>query len=111
MSDGKSHFIMSLFITLILSKEESVSLRTGKSDLSISTATTFFAQYASSLVKLPIPGPISSTQSSLVISDSSAIFSQTNLSVRKFCPKDLEKWNPCLCNMAFILFIENKSIT
>ena len=53
---------------------------------SSSTDTTFPARWHSSRVRHPIPGPISSTQSSFVICAASTIFARILPSIRKFCP-------------------------
>ena len=50
----------------------------------VCTAITFFAAQARCWVMVPIPGPISSTQSSSVISAAVMIFSSTRGSIRKF---------------------------
>ena len=66
-----------------LKNSPNVSSRTGKSDLSSSTATTFFARLQSSFVKHPKPGPTSRTNL-LSISAPSAILTGIAAFVRKF---------------------------
>ena len=51
---------------------------------SISTATTWPAASASAWVIVPMPGPISRTQSSFVISELRMMFWSTFSSIRKF---------------------------
>ena len=79
-----STFRISSFTTVTLSYSASVSARIGSRFLSISTANTSPAASAKYCVIVPIPGPISSTTSSFVISAARMIFSITCPSIRKF---------------------------
>ena len=72
-----------------------VSASTGSRARSSSTATTFPARWANSAVRGPMPGPISSTPQPASAPEASAIRRGTSGSIKKFCPMDLEKWNPC----------------
>ena len=56
--------------------------------------TTFPARRASCWVRGPMPGPISSTPVCRSAPLAAAISSGTQLSMRKFCPMDLEKRKP-----------------
>ena len=85
----RSSLSMSAFIMWTLRYPISRSCSTGTSRLSISTATTQPASSASQDVRLPRPGPISSTVSFGVSSAAPAIFCITHLSERKFCPNAL----------------------
>ena len=82
-----STFNISSFIISILLKLDNVSFRIGIRVLSISTAMTFLAFLARQAVRVPIPGPISITISSLDILADDTILSKTSWSIKKFCPK------------------------
>ena len=71
-----------------------VSASTGRSFLSSSMDTTFPARPASSAVRHPTPGPISSTPQLPSAWEAADIAAGTAGSMRKFCPMDLEKWKP-----------------
>ncbi len=59
---------------------------------------TFLATFANSKVKIPFPGPISTTVSDLSISAERTIFLIIFLSVKKFCPNE--------CNGIKVWFIQ-----
>ena len=90
---ARSSFKTFSFITLTLSNSVKVSPKIVTRFISISMAMTLPAFSAAAAVKTPIPGPISITKSSLVISAPSTIPSITSLFVKKFCPKLLENLN------------------
>ena len=79
-----STFSMSSLMMVTLSYSARVSSRIGRRFLSISTATTCPALSARYWVMVPIPGPISRTQSSFVMSAALIILFMTCASMRKF---------------------------
>ena len=83
-----------------LSYAPSVSPSTSRSRPSSSMAVTRPAVFASSAVRQPTPGPISSAPSAFVMPLSAAMRSGTHAAVRKFCPMDLEKRKPWRCKSA-----------
>ena len=89
-----SIFKISEFIIFTLLKSVKVSSKTGIKRLSNSTDTTLFAIEASSYVRTPIPGPISTTASFFEIPQCLTILWQISGFIKKFCPRDLEKLNP-----------------
>ena len=92
----------SSFMIFTFSYPSSVSSRIGISARSISTATTFPAAQARYWVIVPIPGPISSTQSSGPISAARIILSSTCVSMRKFCPNFFWKTKLYFCSTAIV---------
>ena len=78
--------MMSAWMTSAFGNPASVSERIGISSGSISTATTCRARSARYWVSVPMPGPISRTQSPGSMQAESAILPSTLVSIRKFCP-------------------------
>ena len=88
---GSSCCITSPRIRVKLGKSAMVSSSTGYSRRSSSTDTTFPARWASSRVRGPMPGPISSTPVCSSAPQAAAMSRGTQPWMRKFWPMALEK--------------------
>ena len=89
----------------MFSKSAVVSDKIGIRFVSISTETTFLNLLANSIVKTPIPGPISNIPDFSFSQQNSAILGQTLGFIIKFCPRDFVNLNPCFSKIDFIVFM------
>ena len=105
MSAARSTFSTSPSTTVTFSYSARVSASSGGRRLSTSTATTFFARRASSLVSTPTPGPTSSTPKRSSIPAASAILGQMPGLTIKFCPNSLESEKPCAAHSVLMVEI------
>ena len=92
-------------VRITFQRNEVVSDKIGIRFVSISTETTFLNLLANSIVRTPIPGPISNIPDFSFSQQNSAILGQTLGFIIKFCPRDFVNLNPCFSKIDFIVFM------